>query len=103
MKKLLLIVPLLLFTQLTFAQDEEESDEPKEGWVGTGTFSLLFNQAAFNAEWQGGGTSNYAGNATISYNLNYNKDNFTWDNTFLGDFGLTKVKDDEYVRKTNYE
>ena len=53
MKKLLLIVPLLLFTQLTFAQDEEESDEPKEGWVGTGTFSLLFNQAAFNAEWQG--------------------------------------------------
>ncbi len=64
MKKLLLIVPLLLFTQLTFAQDEEESDEPKEGWVGTGTFSLLFNQAAFNAEWRGGGTSNYAGNAT---------------------------------------
>lgn len=42
MKKLLLIVPLLLFTQLTFAQDEEESDEPKEGWVGTGKFVLSY-------------------------------------------------------------
>lgn len=101
MKKLLFIVPLLFFAQLTFAQDEEESEEPKEGWISTGTFSLLFNQAAFNAEWQGGGTSNYAGNATLSYNLNYNKDNFTWDNTFLGDFGLTKVKDQDFTRKTN--
>ncbi|SHI87791.1 Protein of unknown function [Mesonia phycicola] len=102
MKKLLFIALALLATQIGFSQDEEQNgDEPKQGWVGSGTFSLLFNQAAFNAEWQGGGTSNYAGNATISYSLNYNKDNFTWDNSFLGDFGLTKIKDQEYTRKTN--
>ncbi|MBW2961885.1 DUF3078 domain-containing protein [Mesonia aestuariivivens] len=102
MKKLLLLSLAILCSQVIFAQEsEQEDDKPKEGWIGTGTFSLLFNQAAFNAEWQGGGTSNYAGNATISYNLNYNKDNFTWDNTFLGDFGLTKVKDQDFTRKTN--
>ncbi|MDR6300087.1 DUF3078 domain-containing protein [Mesonia maritima] len=84
-----------------FAQDSDENEEPKEGWQSSGTFSLLFNQAAFNAEWQGGGSSNYAGNATISYDLNYRKDDFTWDNRFLGDFGLTKTKGDRFSRKTN--
>ena len=102
MKNYLFIALALLATQISFAQDEEQgTDEPKQGWAGSGTFALLFNQAAFNAEWQGGGTSNYAGNATISYNLNYNEDNFTWDNSFLGDFGLTNTKDQDYTRKTN--
>lgn len=102
MKKHVLSVALFLGAIATvFAQDSDEKEEPKQGWQQSGDFSLLFNQAAFNEEWQGGGTSNYAGNVNISYSLNYRKDDFTWDNTFLADYGLTKNDDEEFTRKTN--
>jgi len=101
MKRVLFLAMTCLVLQTGFAQEEEEKEEPEQGWKSYGTFSLLFNQAAFNEEWQGGGTSNYAGNATISYSLNYNKDNFTWDNNFLGEFGMTNTKDQDFTRKTN--
>lgn len=99
MKKFKLAMLFIAFTGLIFAQEEEE--EPKEGWRGSGNFSLLFNQSAFNAEWTGGGTSNIAGNIAITYDLNYKKEKFSWDNKFIGDFGFTKLKDDEFIRKTN--
>jgi hypothetical protein len=99
MKKLKLVLMLFAFTTVLFAQ--EENDEPKEGWNGSGNFALLFNQSAFNAEWTGGGTSNIAGNIAITYDLNYNKGKVSWDNRFIGDYGLTKIKGDEFERKTN--
>ena len=100
MKKLLLSA-LFLFSVSVFAQETTEEEEPKDGWSNSGTISLLFNQAAFNAEWQGGGTSNYAGNLSFNYDFNYRKDRFTWDNKILADYGLTKTKDDRFTRKTN--
>lgn len=99
MKKILLILLFVAFSAHLFAQEEEV--EPKEGWTGTGNFSLLFNQSAFNAEWTGGGTSNLSGNIAITYDLNYQKGKVSWDNRFIGDYGLTKLKDDEFIRKTN--
>ncbi|WP_121666860.1 DUF3078 domain-containing protein [Mesonia aquimarina] len=102
MKKSILSLALFLGAIATvFAQDSDENEEPKQGWQQSGDFSLLFNQAAFNEEWQGGGTSNYAGNVNISYSLNYRKGDFTWDNTFLADFGLTKNDNENFTRKTN--
>ena len=100
MKKLLLSA-LFLFSVSVFAQETTEEEEPKDGWSNSGTITLLFNQAAFNAEWQGGGTSNYAGNLSFNYDFNYRKDRFTWDNKILADYGLTKTKDDRFTRKTN--
>ncbi len=92
-----------LFAALTaissFSQEEE--DKPKDGWTKSGNFSLLFNQAAFNAEWTGGGTSNIAGNISLTYDVNYRKGKLTWDNRFMGDYGLTKIKGDDFERKTN--
>lgn len=99
MKKLLLTV-FLAVPCLLMAQDEE-TEVPKEGWTQSGNVSLIFNQAAFNEEWTGGGTSNYAANLSLTYDANYRRGKLTWDNRFMGEYGLTKNKDEKYSRKTN--
>lgn len=78
------------------AQDKKDST-----WTSSGNFSLLINQSAFNAEWQGGGTSNYSGNILVNYGINYKKGKYTWDTKFLGDYGITKTKEQKYYRKTS--
>lgn len=100
MKTLFLSISLILFISYSFAQ-EEEAEVPPNGWSKEGKVQLLFNQSAFNKEWTGGGTSSIAGNLILDYEMNYRKDNFTWDNRLLANFGLTKVKGDEFARKTS--
>jgi Protein of unknown function (DUF3078) len=100
MKNLLLLTLLLIFPFVTKAQDEEP-EAPKDGWTSSGNATLLFNQAAFNAEWTGGGTSNYAANAGLTYEAIYRKDKLTWDNRLMAEYGITKTKDQEFTRKTN--
>lgn len=102
MKKLFIALICLIGVHSVYAQDDTNDEEKqKEGWTKSGTISLLFNQTAFNNEWQGGGTSNYAGNATIDYNASYKRGKITWDNTFLADYGMTKMKDQDFTRKTS--
>ncbi|TYP76957.1 DUF3078 domain-containing protein [Aquimarina intermedia] len=101
MKKTLITLALLVSATLMYAQEETQEETPKDGWSDSGTISLLFNQSAFNAEWQGGGTSNIAGNLSLSYDINYRKGDVTWDNKVLADYGLTKLKGQEFTRKTN--
>lgn len=98
MKKFLLAV-FILFGLTVTAQEEKEEDP--QGWNSTGKFQLLFNQSAFNKEWTGGGTSSMAGNLILDYQLNYRKGQFSWDNKLLANYGLTKLKDDEFTRKTS--
>lgn len=100
MKKLLFVLSFLFLNSFAFAQ-EEETEIPPNGWNREGSIQLLFNQSAFNNEWIGGGTSSIAGNLILNYNFNYRMNDFTWDNKILGDFGMTKVKDDEFSRKTS--
>ena len=100
MKNLFLILVLLIATNQVSAQ-EEKNEVPTNGWNSEGTIQLLFNQSAFNNEWKGGGTSSIAGNFNLNYNLNYHMDDFSWDNKLLADYGLTKIKDDEFSRKTS--
>lgn len=71
------------------------------GWKDKANFTLLFNQSAFNYDWQGGGTSNIAGNVTLNYAFNYKKNSLTWDNKIIADYGLTFLKDEDFARKTN--
>ncbi|MEW7279083.1 DUF3078 domain-containing protein [Aquimarina sp. 2201CG1-2-11] len=102
MKKTLLTLVLLATSTIAFAQEEEKKEEaPKDGWTRAGNLSFLFNQAAFNHEWLGGGTSNIAGNLSLTYDFNYRKGKLTWDNKIIADYGLTKLKDQEFTRKTN--
>jgi hypothetical protein len=100
MKKLALFAYVMLTPFILFAQ-EEATEEPKEGWLKSGNVSLLFSQAAFNDEWTGGGTSNYAANLTLTYDANYRKGKLAWDNRFMADYGITKTRDQEFIRKTN--
>lgn len=100
MKKLLILVALVTIPLITFAQDAAP-EAPKEGWSKAGNISLLFSQASFNDEWTGGGTSNIAGNLTGSYDMNYRQGKLTWDNRIMADYGITKLKDQKFSRKTN--
>ncbi|OSS40440.1 hypothetical protein C723_0748 [Christiangramia flava JLT2011] len=100
MKKLL-AMGLTLGLFLTASAQETETDSIPNGWKTDGNIQLLFNQSAFNAEWTGGGTSSIAGNLNLNYDFNYKMDDFTWDNKILANYGLTKVKGDDFARKTS--
>lgn len=99
MEKLLL--PLLILIGFTMAAQEDESETPPDEWNSEGKFQLLFNQSAFNKEWTGGGTSSVAGNFMLDYQLNFRSGQFSWDNKLWANYGLTKLKGDEFTRKTS--
>ena len=92
---------LLVFFSLHLAAQEEEPEEPPQGWNSVGSLQLLFNQAAYNKEWTGGESSNVAANITLDYNLNYRRDDLSWDNRLLANYGLTKEKGEDFTRKTS--
>lgn len=98
MRKLLLSI--LILSSFSINAQEEEEVQP-DGWSSGGKFQVLFNQSAFNKEWSGGGTSSVAANLMLDYNLNYKKGDFTWDNRLISNYGLTKLKGDEFARKTS--
>ncbi|WP_081210334.1 DUF3078 domain-containing protein [Salegentibacter sediminis] len=100
MKKIILCLALFAGV-LNISAQEEEQEEQKQGWTKEGNFALMFNQSAFNDEWTGGGTSNIAGNLLLNYNFNYLRDDITWDNKFILDYGLTKQRSDNFARKTS--
>ncbi|MGO3183939.1 MAG: DUF3078 domain-containing protein [Aequorivita sp.] len=101
MKKFLLIAVLLAAPLASIAQEETPTDTIPNGWTRSGNISLLFNQAAFNHEWTGGGSSNIAGNLGLTYDFNYKQDKISWNNRIIAEYGITKNKDDKYSRKTN--
>lgn len=81
--------------------DPKPVKKPKEGWTTKGKYAFLFNQSAFNYDWQGGGTSNVAGNTTLNYEFNYKRKSLTWDNRIIADYGVTFLKGEDFTRKTN--
>lgn len=101
MKKILLVAVMAIFSFTAANSQEQEKDSIPNGWRSEGNIQLLFNQSAFNDEWTGGGTSSVAGNLSVNYKFNYKMDDFTWNNTIFANYGLTKVKDDEFTRKTS--
>lgn len=96
-----LIATFAIFGIIAANAQETKTDTLAQDWSTSGNASLMFSQSAFNAEWQGGGTSNYALNAAINYNFNYRKEDFTWDNRVIAEYGLSKTEDDDFLRKTN--
>ncbi|WP_373057401.1 DUF3078 domain-containing protein [Zunongwangia sp. H14] len=101
MRKILLVAFSIIITGIAQAQEDEEQDTIPNGWQTEGNVQLLFNQSAFNAEWTGGGTSSIAANLSFNYDFNYTKDNFSWNNSILANYGITKVKGDNFPRKTS--
>lgn len=101
MKKVLLLGVLFTAPLVLMAQEETPKDTIPDGWTRSGNITLLFNQAAFNHEWSGGGSSNIAGNLGLNYDFNYKHDKISWNNRLIAEYGMTKNKDDKYARKTN--
>lgn len=92
---------MLLFSSLICAQTKEKKkDTLPDGWRSKGLAQLLFSQSAFNDDWQGGGTSNIAGNFDINWDLNYKKGKLTWDTKLTSILGLAAAKDQRFIRKT---
>jgi len=100
MKNLILIL-IVIFASCQVSAQEKIVKDTLNGWKSGGSIQLLFNQSAFNDQWTGGGTSSIAGNLSLNYDLNYRMNDFFWDNKLLADYGLTKIKDDEFSRKTS--
>ena len=61
---------------VTSSAEAKAKDTTNMGWTKVGNFNVLFNQSAFNNEWQSGGTSNIAGTASVNYDFNYKKKDF---------------------------
>src|SRR5690625_1445969 len=95
------VLLVLNFIPLLAQESDEEEETEKSNWKGEGNFSLMFSQAAYNADWQSGSSSNYAGDIAIDYDLSYKTDRLIWTNNFIGEYGLTRQKDDHFLRKTN--
>ena len=94
---------LLLFTYTTastlLSQETQEREETV--WTESAVTTFLFNQAAFNKEWQAGGVSNVAGNVNLNYNLNYNKNGINWDTKVTAEYGAAKIASKDNLQKTN--
>jgi Protein of unknown function (DUF3078) len=93
MKKIILLT-LFLFTIFgSFAQETTTPAVENSTWKKKGNITFLFNQAAFNNEWRGGGTSSMGANFGLNYDFNYKKDKVVWDNKLIFAYGLTKIGD----------
>jgi hypothetical protein len=96
MKKTLLII-LSLQLSLCFSQDTEE---PKPHWTKKGIITFLVNQSSFS-NWIAGGVSNISGEISFNYNINYQKNDWTWENKLIANFGLTKIKNQEIQKSSD--
>jgi len=95
MKKLALLLLTLSFT----AVKAQETDTISP-WKSKGNASLLLNQSNFS-NWAAGGENNLSGNIGINYDLNYKKDDWTWDNKLMASYGLVKTNNSPFEKKTD--
>ena len=94
MKKTVFLLALILQFHTISAQESTEKSSEKSAWTKGGTFTFLINQSIFE-NWVAGGVSNISGAIGINYDLNYLKDNWSWDNKIIAAFGVTKIKDQD--------
>jgi hypothetical protein len=100
MKKAFLLVFLWVFNFTFLFSQEQESPDPEPSWTTKGKASFMFNQSAFS-NWVARGENTIAGNASVNYNFDYAKGNYTWKNNITTSYGLTKSKNTEFAKKTD--
>ena len=113
MKKLFLLAFVLGFSAIIHAQSSEKDlvkktedaakildDTINSGWKSKGKITFLFNQANFN-NWVAGGENSFSGNLGIDYQINYKKDNYTWDNRLIASYGLLQTQNSSFEKKTD--
>lgn len=96
MKKILLLM-LSFQLSVSFAQDTEE---PQPNWTKKGIITFLVNQSSFE-NWIAGGISNISGALGLNYDFNYQKNDWTWENKLIANFGLTKIKNQDIQKSSD--
>ena len=96
MKKILLII-LSVQLSFSFAQNNEE---PQPNWTKKGIITFLVNQSSFE-NWIAGGISNVSGGLGLNYDFNYQKNDWTWENKLIANFGLTKIKNQDIQKSSD--
>ena len=91
MKRILLLCAVLS-TQFFYAQDTKVKTDST--WVMKGNIAILGSQSSFS-QWQAGGSNNLAINGSLNYDINYKKDDWTWDNKFIASYGINKIKGED--------
>lgn len=94
------IVLLLVMLGFTIVNAQETQNDTIKYWKSKGNASLLFNQSNFS-NWAAGGENNLSGNVGINYDLNYKKDDWTWDNKLMASYGLVKTNNSPFEKKTD--
>jgi hypothetical protein len=99
------ILFLLCFFTALAANAQDETVTPAAAdtvgpWIAKGNASLLFNQSTFN-NWVAGGENNISGNIGVNYDVNYKKDDWTWDNKFIASYGIVKTRTSAFAKKTD--
>lgn len=104
MKKKLLFVFCFAGILNVTAQDQQtppQADNDTIGpWKKVGNASFLFNQSTFD-NWLAGGENNLSGNIGLNYDINYAKDDWTWDNKFIASYGVVRTKNSAFTKKTD--
>lgn len=90
----------LIFAVCTNSFAQETANDSIKYWTSKGTATVLFNQSNFN-NWTAGGENNISGNVSVNYDINYKKDNWTWDNKIMASYGLVKTNNSPFEKKTD--
>ena len=69
-------------------------------WKAKGVATILFNQSTFD-NWLAGGENNISGNIGVNYDVNYAREDWTWDNKIIASYGLVKTKTSSFAKKTD--
>ncbi len=88
MKKVLTIAAILLVA-VAFGQEKKEAGK----WKYTANTAINISQTSFS-NWALGGQGSVGGVAVLNLGANFAKGKHTWNNSFVGQFGLQKIEDD---------
>lgn len=100
MRRIALLSMLFFGALTTNAQDSVKPADTIKAWKSKGIFSLLLNQSSFS-NWQAGGENNISGTVGVNYDLNYAKDDWTWDTKVIASYGLVKTNNSPFEKKTD--
>jgi hypothetical protein len=97
MKNYFMISAACLIMGSAVAQDSAKVESP---WKKGGLTGLNFSQT-YLSNWQGGGQNAINGTVLVNLFANYKKDKWTWDNSFDGAYGLTRLGEEGVLQKTD--
>ncbi len=102
MKKFCLLITIALSGNLfgQVADTPSTVNDTIKHWTAKGNATFLFTQSTFD-NWLAGGENNISGNIGLNYDVNYVKDDWSWDNKIIASYGLVKTRSSAFVKKTD--